>query len=95
MASETPLAVSIGVEDHLVDAVGVVLEPGEQRRTEVEADARVVIEDADDLVLRIDDAGGAVGRIAFSRDALIPIMVGRGEPCLSTASSQGFSRGGW
>ncbi len=42
---------AVGVEDHAIGAGGEVREPAEQRGAEVEAHPRVVVHDADDLVL--------------------------------------------
>ena len=53
-------------------------EPAEQRGAEVEAHARVVVHDADDLVLLVGDARGAVGGVALGGDALVPVVIGRG-----------------
>ena len=68
----------VGVLDHAVGAGSEVFEPAEQGGPEVEAHARVVVDDADDLMLVVDDAGGAVGGITLGGDALVPVMVGRG-----------------
>ena len=46
VAGEALLALAIGLEDAPVDVRRVRLHPGEQRRPEVEADARVVVDDA-------------------------------------------------
>ncbi len=76
MAAIAQHALPVGIADHAIGARRIFFQPGEQGRPEVEADARVVVHDADDLVLAIDDARGAIGRIAFRRDALVPIVVG-------------------
>ncbi len=72
-------ALPVGIADHAIGAGRIFFQPGEQGRPEVEADARVVVHDADDLVLAIDDARGAVGRIAFRGDPFVPVVVGRGR----------------
>ncbi len=69
-------ALPVGIADHAIGTRRILFQPGEQGRPEVEADARIVVHDADDLVLAIDNARGAIGRIAFRRDAFIPIVVG-------------------
>ena len=69
-------ALPVGITDHAIGAGRIFFQPGEQGRPEVEADARIVVHDADDLVLAIDNARGAIGRVAFRRDALIPVVVG-------------------
>ncbi len=72
-------AAALAVEDHAIGARRVLLEPAEQRGAEVEADARVVVDDAHDLVFVVDDARGAVGRVALGADALVPVVVGSGR----------------
>ena len=54
------------------------MQPPEQRGAEVEAHAGVVVDDADDLVLEVGDAGGAVGGVALGGDAVVPVVIGRG-----------------
>ena len=71
-------AAALAVEDHAVGAGRVLLEPAEQRGAEVEADARVVVYDADDLIFAVHDARRAVGGVALRADALVPVVVGRG-----------------
>ena len=68
----------VGVLDHAVGAGSEVFEPAEQGGAEVEAHARVVVDDADDLAVVVDDAGGAVGGVALGGDALVPVVVGGG-----------------
>ena len=68
----------VGVLNHAVGAGREVFKPTEQRGAEVEAHARVVVDDADDLALLVDDAGGTVGGVALGGDALVPVMVGGG-----------------
>ena len=68
----------VGVEDHLVGAGSLVGEPAEQGGAEVEAHARIVVDDAHDLVLAVGDARGAVGGVALGGDAVVPVVVGRG-----------------
>ena len=68
----------VGVEDAAIGAGSFVGEPLEQGGAEVEAHAGVVIDDADDLVLAVGDAGGAVGGVTLGGDALVPVVVGRG-----------------
>ncbi len=72
-------AAQLAIQNHAVGAVGVVLEPAQQRGAKVEADARVVIDDADDLVLRVHNARCAVWRIALGADALVPVVIRRGR----------------
>src|ERR1019366_8229039 len=71
-------AAGLAVEGLAVGAGCVLLEPAEHGVAEVEADARVVVCDADDLVFDIDDASRAVGGVGLRADALVPVVVGRG-----------------
>jgi len=68
----------VGVLNHAVGAGSEVFEPAEQGGAEVEAHARVVVDDAGDLVLVVDDAGGAVGGVTLGGNALVPIVIGGG-----------------
>ncbi len=77
VAAEAKLAPPVRFEDMVIRALRVLFEPGEQRRTEVEADPRVVVDDADDLVFRVHDPRCPVRRIAFGGDALVPIVIRR------------------
>ena len=71
-------AAALAVEDHAIGAGRVLPEPAQQGGAEVEAHARVVVDDADDLVFVVDDAGGAVGGVALGADALVPVVIGGG-----------------
>ena len=66
----------VGIADHAIGARRVFFQPGEQGGPEVEADARIVVHDPDDLVLPVHDARGAVGGITFGGDAFVPVVVG-------------------
>ena len=79
MAVVTLAATAFAVENHAVRSRSIFLEPTQQRRAEVEAHARVVVHDARDLVFCVDDARGAVGRVALGADALVPVVVGSGR----------------
>ncbi len=78
VAGKAGLAAPIGMDDGVMDASGVLLQPGKQRRAEVEAHPGVVIQDADDLVLAVDDAGCAVRGVALGGNALVPVVPGGG-----------------
>ena len=54
------------------------MEPAEEGGAEVVADPRVVVHDADDFVLLVGDAGGAVGGVTLGGDAVVPVVVGGG-----------------
>ena len=61
VSAEADGAGAVGFLDHVVSAGGFIGEPGEEGGSEVEAHAGVIVEDADDLVFRVGDAGGTVG----------------------------------
>ena len=65
----------LAVQDHAIGARRVFFEPAQQRGAEVEADARVVVDDARDLVFGVDHARRAVGGVALRADALVPVVV--------------------
>ncbi len=71
VTAEDLAAAPFAVEDHAIGALRVLLEPTEQRRPEVEADARVVVHDANDLVGVVDDTRRAIGGVALRADALV------------------------
>ncbi len=78
MAAVTMGAGQVGVEDHAIGAGRIVVQPAQQGWAEVEADAGVVVDDADDLILLVDDARGSVGGVALGGDAVVPVVVGSG-----------------
>ena len=71
-------ALPISLENRLIHSGRFVLQPRKEGRTEVKADFRVVVEDLGDAVVRIQNSRCRVGRIAFSGDPLIPVVVGVG-----------------
>ena len=75
VAAVTLGAGAIGVEDHAIGTGRFLGEPLEQGWAEVEAHARIVVNDAGDFVLEIGDAGGAVGGVTLRSDALVPVVV--------------------
>ncbi len=77
VSAKLPLAQAVGIANHRVGEWRLLLHPGEQRWPEVEAHPRVVVGDAQDAVLAVDDACRAIRRIALRRDALIPVVVRR------------------
>jgi hypothetical protein len=68
----------VGVEDHAVGSGRVVEEPTEQGGAEVVAHTGVVVDDADDLVELVGDAGGSVGGVTLGGDAVVPVVIGGG-----------------
>jgi hypothetical protein len=76
VAAVTAAAAPFAFENHALGARRVLFEPTEQRGAEIEAHARVVVDDARDLIFTVDDARRAVGSVTLGVDALVPIMVG-------------------
>ena len=72
---EAARALRVGREDRAVDLGLLLLEPGQQRRAEVEAHRGVVVDDRDDAVLAVEDPRVGVGRVALGGDALVPVVV--------------------
>jgi hypothetical protein len=77
VAGVARLTAPVGLHDGVVHAGRIFLEPAEQGRPKIEAHPRVVVHDADDLVLVVDNARGAVRRVAFRGNAFVPIVIGR------------------
>src|SRR5205085_11931889 len=67
-------ALAIGIQDLLVNAGSVVFQPGKKCGTEVEADALVIVGDANDPTITRQDARRAVRSVALCGDALIPVV---------------------
>ncbi len=75
VAAVVPAAAPFAVENHPVGARRIFLEPAQERGAEVEADARVVVHDARDLVLDVLHARRSVGGIALGADAFVPVVI--------------------
>jgi hypothetical protein len=70
-------AVAIG-SHHRVEGLGhMAREPRRQRRPDVEAEAGVVVVEAHDAALPVEDASPGVGRVALLGDAAVPVVVRR------------------
>src|ERR1019366_3462076 len=72
---EALLTFAVGVENGLIGVRCAVGHPGEQRGADVEADPRIVVNDACNAVVRSQDAGSSVGSVTLGGDALIPVMI--------------------
>src|SRR5439155_14431612 len=59
----------------LIDAGSLLFQPRQKRRTEVETDPCVVVEELENAILRVKNSGSGIRSIALGRDALIPVMV--------------------
>ena len=62
----------------MVNVGALALEPRQERGADVERDRGEVVRDVQDTVLRVDPAGGRVGRVALGGDARVPVVIGRG-----------------
>ncbi len=58
-----------------VDVGAFCFHPGQQGRSEIEADPRVVVDDLLDAAVRIQNPGGGVGRVALGGDPLVPVVI--------------------
>src|SRR5262249_49874752 len=68
----------IGLQDRPVDGRRGLLEPRHQRGPNVEGAGREGVDDGDDPALAVDAPRGGVRRVTLRRDALVPVVVGRG-----------------
>jgi hypothetical protein len=69
----------IGTEDLLIDLGSLPFKPGEQGRTEIAADAGVVVGDLPDEALPVKDSCCGIGQVALISDSLVPVMPGCGR----------------
>ena len=53
--------------------------PGEQRRSEIKADPRVIADDIRDALLIVEDPRGCIRRVTFGRYTLVPVVIGMGR----------------
>src|SRR5262249_7007701 len=75
VSREAPRALRVRRQDRPVHFGILFLEPRQKRRPEIEAHRGVVVDDRDDPVLGVENAGVGVGRVALRRDALVPVVV--------------------
>ena len=66
---------AVGGEDRAIDVRCFLLQPAKQGWTEIEADPRIVVDDADDAATRVEDAGPGIRPVAFGGDPLVPVVV--------------------
>jgi hypothetical protein len=78
VAVVTERALAVGLDNSRVGLRLVAFEPVEERRAEVEAEARVVVDDPLDAAVGVADAREGVRAVALGVDALVPIVEGRG-----------------
>jgi hypothetical protein len=62
------------VQDRAVDLRTLVLEPCQQRRTDVEREGGEVVHDVEDAILRVDPSRRRVRRVALGGDARVPVV---------------------
>lgn len=67
-------AEAIGLDDARVGLGLRGLHPSHQGRPEVETQVRIVIDDALDLALAVDDTRKCIGSVALEMNTLVPIM---------------------
>ena len=78
VSAEALAAHAVGVENRRVRRRRVFLKPAEKRRSEVETDRRVVVDDLHDAVVRVENARRCVRLVALGCDPLVPVVVRRG-----------------
>ena len=71
-------AFRVGVDDRPVDIRFGAFHPRQKRRPHVEAHPRVVLPDRDYFAVLSENPGRGVRRIAFGRDAFVPVVPRRG-----------------
>src|SRR5579859_3398072 len=65
---------AIGFQNGAIGFRLLRLHPGEQRRAEVEADVGVIIDDALDISLGIQNARSRIGSVTLGGNALVPVV---------------------
>src|SRR5215208_1718610 len=78
VAAVAQRTLAVGLNNPRVGLGLVAFEPVEERRAEVEAESRVVVDDALDAAVRVADAREGVRAVALGVDALVPVVEGRG-----------------
>ena len=68
---------AVGLDDLRVHVRPVALEPGEERRPDVERDLLEVVDDVEHAVLLVDAAGRRVRRVALRGHPLVPVVLRR------------------
>ena len=65
----------VGVYDAAIGFRRMLGGPGEQSRAEIETDSRIIVDDARDALLVIEDPRSKIGCVAFGGNSLVPVMV--------------------
>ena len=74
MTSEVLTTFLVGVENAGIGFRIGAFQPAHQSGADVEADGGVVVDDADDAVFFVENAGQGVGRVTLGGDPLVPIV---------------------
>ncbi len=69
-------ALGISVQNGSVSFGREILHPRKQGGSEVKTDLRIIVDDIDDLEIRIEDARGCVRGVALGVYPLVPVVVG-------------------
>jgi hypothetical protein len=75
MATKSLLRLLICIDDGVVSIRRALLQPGEQGGAYVVANARVIVDNAYNAPLHIENARRRVGRVALGGDAFVPIVI--------------------
>src|ERR1700687_4269715 len=75
VSRESLQAALVGFAQGLIHLRRLVLYPRKQRRTEIEADLRVVVYELHDPLFAIQNSGQSVRRIALGGDSFVPVMI--------------------
>src|SRR5215472_3135278 len=79
MTGITAAALLVRFENGCVNAPARVLHPGKQRWAEIKTDVRIIVDQLDDPILRVQDSRSGIGRITFGGDAFVPVVIGIGR----------------
>ena len=67
-------ALFVGLNDGLISGRICFFHPGKQSWTKIETDPGVIVDDVDDLLVVVQQAGCGIGGVAFKVDAVVPIV---------------------
>src|SRR4051812_35631780 len=69
------LTLRIRIQNHVVEPRRLLARPGQQSRTEVEADTAVIVDYPGDTGLIIQNARRSIRSVALGRDSLVPVVI--------------------
>ena len=78
VTAEALAACTVGFKNCAIGFRLLAFYPGKKRRAEVEADIGIVIDDALDASLIVENARSRVRRVTFGVNALVPVVKGIG-----------------